>query len=80
MVEVNPENQQVQTVKLIDFGLGKLAVPNELMYECCGTPAYVAPEVLIKCGYNHSVDVWSTGIIMYTLIARNLPFHARERK
>jgi len=49
-------------------------VPNEKMMESCGTPAYVAPEVLYKQGYKKEVDMWSAGVIYYTLICRQLPF------
>jgi calcium/calmodulin-dependent protein kinase I len=50
------------------------------MFDSCGTPAYVAPEVLRKAGYSKEVDIWSTGVILYTMLSRSLPFHSSDRK
>lgn len=74
LIEKNPLNEELTTLKITDFGLSKIAVPGEVMYESCGTPAYVAPEVLAKNGYRKEVDMWSAGVIMYTLLCRQLPF------
>ena len=70
LIEKDPETEEVVHIKLTDFGLSKIAVPDEIMMESCGTPAYVAPEVLHKKGYKREVDMWSAGIIFYTLICR----------
>jgi len=70
LIEKDPETEEVCNIKLTDFGLSKIAVPNEVMHESCGTPAYVAPEVLHKKGYQKEVDMWSAGVIFYTLICR----------
>jgi serine/threonine protein kinase len=40
------EGSRVKGIKITDFGLSKLATPTEITFDCCGTPAYVAPEVL----------------------------------
>jgi serine/threonine protein kinase len=74
LVEKDPRNEEVTQIKITDFGLSKIVVPNEKMMESCGTPAYVAPEVLLKKGYKKEVDMWSAGVIYYTLICRQLPF------
>ena len=50
------------------------------MFDACGTPAYVAPEVLQKNGYTKEVDIWATGVILYTMLGRCLPFHSTDRK
>jgi serine/threonine protein kinase len=70
----------VVKIKITDFGLSKLVIPGELMKESCGTPAYVAPEVLNKMGYSKEIDIWSAGVIMYALVCRQLPFSADDRK
>jgi calcium/calmodulin-dependent protein kinase I len=80
LIEKNPLNEEVVTLKITDFGLSKIVVPGEIMHESCGTPAYVAPEVLKKEGYTKEVDMWSAGIIMYTLMCRQLPFSCADRK
>jgi serine/threonine protein kinase len=47
LIETDNNNKIIQ-IKLTDFGLSKIIIPNELMFDACGTPAYVAPEVLHK--------------------------------
>jgi serine/threonine protein kinase len=70
LIEKDAATETIQNVKISDFGLSKIAVPGEKMYDSCGTPAYVAPEVLLKVGYGYEVDLWSLGVIMYTMICR----------
>lgn len=66
-------------LKVSDFGLS--AIPDQvqddgLFHTLCGTPAYVAPEILSKKGYSAaSVDLWSCGVILFVLIAGYLPFN-----
>ena len=72
--------EEVSQIKVTDFGLSKIVVPDEIMMESCGTPAYVAPEVLLKKGYRKEVDMWSAGVIFYTLVCRQLPFQSQDRK
>ena len=74
LIEKDPDTEEIKHIKVTDFGLSKIARPNEIMMESCGTPAYVAPEVLLKKGYKKEVDMWSAGVIYYTLICRQLPF------
>ena len=80
LIEKDPATEEVSTIKVTDFGLSKIAVPHEIMMESCGTPAYVAPEVLHKKGYCREVDMWSAGVIFYTLVCRQLPFQMSDRK
>ena len=64
-------------LKIGDFGLvGKLNNEKERRYSVCGTPAFMAPEIIKqnKKGYSLEVDIWSLGIIMYNLLTGQLPF------
>lgn len=61
-------------VRLIDFGLATpLPAEGERLYRHVGTPYYIAPEILAR-SYRHEADVWSCGVIMYTLLAGFPPF------
>jgi serine/threonine protein kinase len=66
-------------IKLTDFGIAKVMDENQLMQTLCGTPQYVAPEVISKAtgivdGYSKAVDLWSMGVILFVLIAGYPPF------
>jgi len=61
-------------VKIADFGLSKILGENALMQTACGTPIYVAPEVLAGESYDREVDLWSIGVIMYILLCGFPPF------
>ena len=69
-------------VKLGDFGLAsKLDFDGEKKRTICGTPNYIAPEVLEgKSGHSYEVDIWSLGVIMYTLIIGKPPFETSDVK
>ncbi|KAG7207750.1 hypothetical protein KM043_009362 [Ampulex compressa] len=62
-------------VKIGDFGLATtLQHDGERKKTLCGTPNYIAPEILTKVGHSYEVDVWSIGCIMYTLLVGKPPF------
>lgn len=62
-------------VKIGDFGLAtRLEHDGERKKTLCGTPNYIAPEILTKVGHSYEVDVWSIGCIMYTLLVGKPPF------
>lgn len=69
-------------LKVGDFGLAaKLESPNEKRMTVCGTPNYIAPELLEgKKGHSFEVDIWSTGIILYTFLVGKPPFQSKDVK
>ncbi|KAB1263366.1 Phosphorylase b kinase gamma catalytic chain; skeletal muscle/heart isoform, partial [Camelus dromedarius] len=86
--DLKPENillDDNMNIKLTDFGFSCQLEPGEKLREVCGTPSYLAPEI-IECsmnddhpGYGKEVDMWSTGVIMYTLLAGSPPFWHRKQ-
>jgi len=79
MIRLGPDGH-IQEIKIIDFGFAKLIQPGQLLRETCGTPNYVAPEVLTGKGYDKKADIWSIGIIMYLMLRGVLPFDANDVK
>lgn len=76
--DLKPENIVIDKdgyVKLTDFGLSKLGMSEETKtYSVCGTPEYLAPEILRKEGHNKNVDWWTLGCIVYEMIFNRPPF------
>ncbi|KAK9814362.1 hypothetical protein WJX72_004541 [[Myrmecia] bisecta] len=79
--DLKPENVLLSadgSVKLSDFGLGALPTHGRedgLLRTTCGTPNYVAPEVLQRNGYEGApADIWSLGVCLYVVMAGSLPF------
>ncbi|CAM9360144.1 unnamed protein product [Chrysoparadoxa australica] len=69
-------------IKVGDFGLAaKLTEDNERKRTICGTPNYIAPEILDgKAGHSYQVDIWSVGVILYTMLVGRPPYESRDVK
>uniref|UniRef100_A0A182S8J7 Protein kinase domain-containing protein n=1 Tax=Anopheles maculatus TaxID=74869 RepID=A0A182S8J7_9DIPT len=70
-------NNEYTLLKVSDFGLSKFVRKNSVMRTICGTPLYVAPEVLQTGGrgsYTRKVDIWSMGVVLFTMLSGTLPF------
>lgn len=84
--DLKPENILYETpddnspLKLGDFGLATMLRPNQLMTVACGTPGYVAPEILRGIAYGKEVDIWSIGVILYILLCGFPPFYDDNNK
>ena len=83
--DLKPENLlfyhpgQDSKILITDFGFAKTATSAEdktLFTTWCGTPEYIAPELLCKKPYTNSVDLWAIGVITYVMISGHLPFAA----
>ncbi|KAG5052831.1 hypothetical protein AAZX31_02G219800 [Glycine max] len=80
--DIKPENillDENENLKVSDFGLSALAESKRqdgLLHTTCGTPAYVAPEVIKRKGYDGAkADIWSCGVVLFVLLAGYFPFH-----
>ena len=82
--DIKPENILVSSsgndlvVKLGDFGFSKREVTPNCLVTLCGTPSYVAPEILMKHPYGVKCDVWSTGVLAFVLMGGYQPFHGKN--
>jgi len=65
-------------IKLADFGLAKVVSEKCIMQTACGTPGYVAPEILANQGFGVEVDNWSVGVVLYILLCGFPPFYEEE--
>ena len=69
------------TVKICDFGVSKKISKGDIMYDHCGTPAYIAPEIFKNRGYEgYSCDIWSAGVTLYYMLGGVQPFCADSMK
>lgn len=77
--DLKPENLIIHStgyVKMVDFGLAK--VIKDRTYTICGTPEYMAPEMIRNAGQDKAVDYWALGVLIFEMLAGETPFVASD--
>lgn len=83
--DMKPENLLFKTPEsnadlvICDFGIAKTSSQTSALETVCGSPGYVAPEVLTQKGYGSAIDMWAVGVITYTLLCGYQPFQAEDQ-
>jgi serine/threonine protein kinase len=66
-------------VKICDFGVSKIIKKTQFIKEQCGTPAYIAPEIIANEGYEgFNADIWSLGVVLYAMVQGTVPYKAKN--
>lgn len=79
--DIKPENILIDAdghVRIADFGLSKITSPDEYAYSFCGSPEYMAPEMLLKQGHGLQVDHYCLGALLYELVTGLPPFYSKN--
>jgi calcium/calmodulin-dependent protein kinase I len=84
--DIKPENILLQDdrpdapIKIADFGFSKQPGKEESLRSLCGSPNYLAPEIILNKPYGQAVDMWSLGVVTYILLAGYMPFEHENRE
>jgi len=80
--DLKPENVLIDAqgyIRITDFGLSKRDVKGNDAFSVCGTPEYLAPEVLLKLGHGKAVDWWTIGCIVFEMLTGLPPYYSNIR-
>ena len=67
---MKPENMLIDSdghIKITDFGFAKAV--EDKTFTLCGTPEYLAPEIIMSCGHDKGVDWWALGVLIFEMLA-----------
>lgn len=81
--DIKPENvllNEQNKIKLTDFGWSNYIEDSAVRSTYCGTPVYLAPEMIKESGHDHNLDIWCIGILMFELLTGTIPFQGSDQQ